>query len=414
MRSENPHIIRVLRIAGWMWIGYLVALIIIDTLMYVNLPPRMLSEYYLGNVLGALLFLGLAYASWIEKLVGRYYVLFLLLIISCSPIAIGRILMPPLPQGPMSNIEGITLRMLPILFIALVITAWQYTWQSVILFAAGTAGLEIAIVQLIPPAQPSAYDAVVFIAIVRSVSFLVVGYFISRLMHQLQAQQNALAQANAQITHYASTLETLTISRERNRMARELHDTLAHTLSGLAVQLETIKAYWQVDSQTAYNLLDQSLNATRSGLQETRRALKALRASPLEDLGLLLALHNFADTAAERGQLELALDLPEQIPSLSPDVEQCIYRIAQEAIENVIQHANADKLSVQLSVLNKEIDFIVQDDGQGTDLQQSGHTDHFGLAGMRERANLAGGTLTVHSLPGQGTRIHLAIKGIRT
>jgi signal transduction histidine kinase len=411
MNNDLTDIVRVLRIAAWMWIGYLLALILIDAFMYANTPRQMLSAYYLRNGIVSLVFLCLSYWSWIEKTLGRYYVPLMLLIISGLPIAIGRIFMPPLPPGPMSNIEGIALRMLPILFIALVITAWQYTWRYVVIFAAGTAGLEIAIVQAMPPAQNSAYQAVVFIAIVRSVSFLVVGYFISRLMHRLQKQQDELAQANAQLTHYASTLENLTVSRERNRVARELHDTLAHTLSGLTVQMETIKAYWEVDPLAARKLLDQSLYETRSGLQETRRALKALRASPLEDLGLRLALRQLAEAAAERANLSLEMSLPEDIPNLSPDVEQCLFRITQEAIDNVVQHADAKKLAVRLAYEADGLLLEVQDDGIGFNLGQNGQPEHFGLPGMRERAQLVGGLLMMDSKPGQGTTVKLVVKG---
>jgi signal transduction histidine kinase len=218
--------------------------------------------------------------------------------IAVVPVLAGRLFMPPLPPGPMSNIEGIALRMQPILFMALVITAWAYPWPYVVAFALGIALLEIGFVLVFPPQQPSASHAVIFIAVVRTVSFLVVGYFISRLMRQLQAQQDALAQANARLAHYASTLENLTISRERNRMSRELHDTVVHTLSGLAVQLETTRAYLDVDPETARGLLDRALSATRTGLQETRRALKALRATPLEDLGLVQSGENWTWTSA--------------------------------------------------------------------------------------------------------------------
>jgi len=249
--------------------------------------------------------------------------------------------------------------------------------SAIVLFAAGTAVLEIGLVQINPPAEANATHALLFISLVRSASFLVVGYFVNRLVDQLKTQQTQLAQANTRLVHYASTVEQLSASRERNRLARELHDTLAHTLSGLSVQLETAKAYWDVDSETARNLLVDSLEATRSGLNETRRALKALRASPIEDLGLLLGLEKLAQSAAERGRLTLALSLPNQLPSLSPDVEQSIYRIAQEALENVLHHANAENLQVQLKALDDEIYLRIEDDGLGFDLKQNPEGGHY-------------------------------------
>lgn len=413
MESKPSERARILQIAAWMWVGYLLALVAIDFIMYANSPRPMLQGYYLGNGIAALAFLALAYWPWFQQTLKRFYVPAMLILISCLPLALGRVIMPPLPPGPMSNIEGITLRMLPISFLALMVAAWLYPWKYLILFALGTAGLEILILEILPrPLNEEAYQAVVFIAIVRSVSFLVVGYFTNQLVHRLQEQQDKLAQANVQLTLYATTLEKLTISRERNRLARELHDTLAHTLSGLSVQLETASAYWDVKPETARQLLAQSLVVTRSGLDETRRALKALRASPLDDLGLWLALRTLAEAAAERGKLHLELDLPPKQPALAPDVEQCIYRVAQEALENVLTHANAQNLSVRMELQGEEVCLTVQDDGLGLDLEQAEQVGHYGLAGMRERAELAGGQMEIDSQPGKGMCVRLRLNGM--
>jgi signal transduction histidine kinase len=176
------------------------------------------------------------------------------------------------------------------------------------------------------------------------------------------------------------------------------------------VQLETTKAYLDVDPGTARNLVDQSLVTTRSGLEETRRALKALRASPLEDLGLILGIKKLIEATAERGKLLLDVSLPEKEFFLSPDVEQCIYRITQEALENVIHHANAQHLAVKL-VVNDEIFLEIRDDGIGFNPEIGLPSGHFGLKGIQERARLVGGTLTVDSKPSSGTTIRLAIKG---
>jgi signal transduction histidine kinase len=197
-------------------------------------------------------------------------------------------------------------------------------------------------------------------------------------------------------------------------MARELHDTLAHTLSGLSVQLETVKAYLEVDPVTAQTLLDQSLAVTRSGLQETRRALKSLRASPLDDLGLALAISQLAHSAAERANLKLDLSLPEPLPALSPEVEQCLYRVTQEAVANVAHHANARHLSVTLTCEADQVMLLIKDDGRGFDVCQGEQAGHYGLAGMRERATLIGADLNIESQPGHGTRLQLKVRGATT
>ena len=255
------------------------------------------------------------------------------------------------------------------------------------------------------------FMAFYFIIIIRMVCFIVVGIFINQLITYLRAQHESLKTVYNQLTHYTSTLETLTVSRERNRMSRELHDTVVHTLSGLSVQLETIKAYWNVDAQTVSNLLEQSLQATRSGLQETRRAIKALRASPLDDLGLMLALQKLIESAAERGKLHMDISLPDKNVFLPPDVEQCIYRITQEVLENVVHHANAEHLIVRLTVSVDKAVLEVQDDGIGFNQESYVLPGHFGVKGMKERAQLVGGVLTINSKPSFGSTIRLEIKG---
>ncbi len=414
MKDDSLDFARVMHIAAWVWLGYLLLLAGIDSYLYAGHPLAILGQYYLVHGAIALLFLGFSYWSWIQKSLKAFYVPLMLLIIAGLPIVASRLWIRPFPPGPLSNVEGLTLRLLPVLFIGLVMTAWQYRWLAVGLFALGTAVLDITLATtnaIISPVQATTTNAVIFVAIVRSISFLVIGYFINVLVQRLRSQQAQLMQANARLTHYASTVEQLSISRERNRLARELHDTLAHTLSGLAVQLETTQAYWGVEPETAHDLLAKSLAATRSGLNETRRALKALRASPIDDLGLLLSLQKLAQSAVERGKLNLSLSLPEQMPPLSPGVEQCIYRIAQEALENVVYHANAQTLAVQLTISDEVIHLRVEDDGLGFDTKQSQETGHYGLAGMRERAQAAGGELTISSQPGQGTQIQLTLKG---
>jgi signal transduction histidine kinase len=167
-------------------------------------------------------------------------------------------------------------------------------------------------------------------------------------------------------------------------------------------------------------MLDRSLDATRSGLQETRRALKSLRASPLDDLGLILALRRMSEETALRANLALELSLPSTSLSLPEGIEQTVYRIAQEALANVAHHANARTLRVQLSTSpstgpgqsGNGLSLSVQDDGLGFDPQQTQTAGHYGLPGMDERAALVGGDLTVSSQPGQGTTVQLLLKDI--
>jgi signal transduction histidine kinase len=241
------------------------------------------------------------------------------------------------------------------------------------------------------------------------VSFLVVGFFINIMVGWLHKQRRSLEEANAKLTNYAQTLEDLSVTKERNRIAQELHDTLSHTMSGLSVQLETMKAYWDVDPSTARKRLDKSLIAIRSGLEETRRILMALRAKPLEELGLAQAIRQMAEEAATHAGIHLDLMVADDMPSLSPSTEQCFFRVAQEAITNVIKHAKAKRLTVKLESKENKVTLTVQDDGIGFEVNDSNGAKHFGLLGMEERVRLAKGELNITSQPGVGTTVKLTI-----
>lgn len=311
---------------------------------------------------------------------------------------------PSLFPVPLSGVGGgIMLRNLPLLTVVVVLIAWQYRMRHILLFCLGTAML-FTLLHLRLPFNPV---KVATLAVVQAMGLLVLGYCVSLLMDRLRAQRVSLEQANIQLRHYARTLEQLAVSRERNRVARELHDTLAHTLSGMVVQLEATKVYWDVDHQAASAMIQTTLDSARSGLKETRRALKALRASPLDELGLPLALGRLAQQAVAGASMRLDCVIAAHLPTLAPDVEQCIYRVAQEAIANVTQHADATLLRVHLSHSQGRLKLLVQDDGRGFGQRPMLPDGHFGLAGMDERASLSGGLLTITSAPGAGTTVVL-------
>jgi len=370
----------------------------------INLFPVYL--YYTVNAFAVFLFLFLSHWEDAKDKLGKLFYPTMLVIISIAPIFINALAIPRFPQGPLANAEGMALRQIPVLFVALVLVAWEYRLGYIIAFSVGVTVLELSLISF-NQFENRNITVFLFIGIIRTISFIAVGIFISTLVTRLRQQQESLREANANLQHYASTLEQLTVSRERNRLARELHDTLAHSLTALSVSLEAAKAYFDIDQQKTRELIDTSLESTRKGVDETRRALKSLRSSDLEDLGLGLALQRMAQSAASRFKLDLELNLPDPMPSLSPDVEQTIHRVAQEAIQNITNHSSAKKFSLRLDH-NHNTSLTIEDDGIGFDASKA-PTGHFGLVGMRERAELAGGTLTVESVKGKGTKVVLKI-----
>lgn len=300
-----------------------------------------------------------------------------------------------------------------LLLVPLLLISSQYTMRVMLAFALGTAVLDIWAAGVLDAAGGPQLHLTSEEVFVRALLFVMVGYVVVRLTAAQRQQRVELAQKNAQLTHYAATLEQLATSRERNRMARELHNTLAHTLSAASVQLQALEVLLDTDLDAARETVRMLHTMTRSGTQEARRALHALRASPLEDLGLLLAIRHMAEGAADRTGITLHLDLPEHVAGLRADVEQHVYRVAEEAINNVVRHANATTLTVTLRHTANQLMLIVRDDGVGFGAAERAENGRYGLVGMRERALILGGTLTVDSPPGAGTTVRLTV-GVET
>ncbi len=306
-------------------------------------------------------------------------------------------------SGPLAEIS--TWQQVPVLFVPLVIIGWQYNFKMVMVYCLATAAFEVALNAFTFGLSDSRFTLLFSMIFIRTLCFIPVGYMVTRLLAVQRTQQRALAQANAQLAHYAVTLEHLATSRERNRLARELHDTLAHTLSGVAVQLEAVRTLWTTKPEAAHATLEEALSATRSGLTETRRTLQALRAAPLEDLGLPLALRHLAELTAERAGLSLEADLPTRVEDLPPDVEQTVYRIAQESLANILRHAGARHLRMGLVQTPRRFTLTVTDDGKGFDPAAINHDKQYGIRGMQERAEMIGGRLEVESQLGHGSSV---------
>lgn len=296
-----------------------------------------------------------------------------------------------------------------LLFVPMIIMAWQYGITLVILFCSITMFIDLISKLYFTWREPDYLVALIGIILMRSAIYIILGFIVARLSAAQKRQRRELALANQRLAVHASAVEQLSISRERNRLAHELHDTLAHTLSGIAVQLEAVLATWGEESQRTYGMVEKALAATRSGLTETRRALRALRASPLEDLGLAVALRSLAEREAERGMFKVDPLLPDELPRFNALAEQGIYRIAQEAFENVVRHARAQNVRFEIHHSDTEWWLVIADDGCGFNVKAHVMEDHFGLRGMRERAEVIGGRLDVDSAPGSGTSVRFTM-----
>jgi signal transduction histidine kinase len=300
-----------------------------------------------------------------------------------------------------------------LLLVPLILVSWLYSFRSTLFYVLGVALLDASVPLLIAGATYFSVFRIAGEIVMRSVIFVFLGFLINRLVTEQKRQNSELAEANRRLASYANTLEQLTVSHERNRLAREFHDTLAHTLSAVAVQLEGVSALQQTNPQKAGTMLEHSLMMTRDGLNETRRAIQALRAAPLEDLGLRTALESLARSSAERYGWELSLELPEEINEISMDAEHCIYRIVEEALRNAGQHAGARRLELSLTRSNGRVELNLHDDGHGFEFDLEALDDRYGLRGMLERAASIGAVLEIDSRPGQGAHLRMLLEAAR-
>lgn len=202
---------------------------------------------------------------------------------------------------------------------------------------------------------------------------------------------------------------------ERNRMAREIHDTLAQGFLGILVQLQVAERLSRKKPEKALQSLQEARELARESLQEARRSVQNLRPTILEDLTLDQALLNELIKFEKRNHIQTEL-IVEGYPSpLHPNVEQHLYRITQEALTNIKRHAQAKSVTITLTFDPTTVTLMIHDDGIGLSkeslnaLKHNQSQDHFGLVGIRERANLTQGEVTFETPKGGGTQIKVVI-----
>ncbi len=240
----------------------------------------------------------------------------------------------------------------------------------------------------------------------------VLAYFVGSLADQLRQEQRQLETANRQLAEQGRVREQLATSRERVRLSRDLHDTLAHTLAGLVVQMNAIGTLLDKQPDAAKAELKKAQIAAKTGLEETRAAIGDLRANLVEDLGLSGALQRQADVLQQRTGAQVTFQLLGNEPQLNKDQAESLFRIAQEAFNNIERHADAKNVSITLS--NDDVEFqslslTIRDDGVGFDVSAL-DSDRFGIRGMRERAEMIGAHLRIDSVPNRGTAVILKLK----
>jgi PAS domain S-box-containing protein len=214
------------------------------------------------------------------------------------------------------------------------------------------------------------------------------------------ADQAAVAVENARLYHAAQQKAAL---EERQRLARELHDSVSQALYGIGLGARTARTLLDSHPERAAEPLDYVLQLAEAGLTEMRSLIFELRPESLEREGIITALNRQARALRARHSLRVEVTTcPE--PDASLDVKEAIYRIAQEALHNVVKHAKASSVTLQLVSDDAGLTLTIQDDGVGFDPGGS-FPGHLGLRSMRERAARLGGSIEISSTPSRGTRL---------
>ena len=263
---------------------------------------------------------------------------------------------------------------------------------------------------LIPLTSPGETEGtgVLMIALQRSVGFFNKG---AERTYQTVGAQAALALENLRLVEQG---QRTGVSQERERLAHEIHDTLAQGFTSIVMKLEAAEETLSHNPAAVQRYIDQARRTARESLAEARHLMWALRPDSLEDASLAAALKRLTDRYSEETRATADTTVVGTPRPLSPEIEVTLLRIAQEALSNCRKYARASQVLITLSYMNNLVLLNVEDNGVGFDpakphTSTSDHSGGFGLKGMRKRVEQLSGTLLIDSTPGSGTTLMVAL-----
>lgn len=240
-------------------------------------------------------------------------------------------------------------------------------------------------------------------------AFGFVGYLVRRsnlAYYTIESLYTDLESAHSQLTDYSKSVRRLAVSEERNRMSREMHDSLGHSLTVAVVQLEGAERLIPKDPERAASIIDSMRSQLKGALGELRQTLSTLRTEEVEEEqtgNLAMALTELKQNFIEATGLEVTLELPDNMPGLASDQRHALFRAAQEGLTNIQRHAQATKADLYLLPDTDEVKLIVRDNGVG--LPKNMQDGRFGLRGLGERARLLNGSCEISNRPEGGTEL---------
>jgi signal transduction histidine kinase len=237
--------------------------------------------------------------------------------------------------------------------------------------------------------------------------FMAVAVLTSQLASALRWRAEQARNRESALRRLYEQAQELASLQERQRLARELHDSISQALYGINLGAHTAQECLESDPEQAQASLSYVLSLTEAGIAEMRALIFELRPESLETEGLVAALNKQVTILRTRYKLSVEARLDEE-PEISLDLKHALYRIAQEALHNIVRHAQASHVTLSLTQHPGEIHLQIRDDGRGFDPSHP-YPGHLGVRSMQERASKAGGTITVTSTSGQGTSITVCL-----
>ena len=231
----------------------------------------------------------------------------------------------------------------------------------------------------------------------------------NKIITERQIRQK-LANANEQLKEYSQKIEELATVQERNRIARDIHDSLGHALTSLNIQMQTAVKLWDKEPKQARSFLTQAQFLGKTAMQEVRKSISTLREDGREEQPLEARIENLVDDYRKGTGLLICTDVS-RCSSVSKPVVKTIYRIVQESLTNIFKYAQATEVKIQLKTTPEELNLTVVDNGKGFDPQQK--RSGFGLRGMEERVTTVNGQFRLTTSPGNGCRIEVNIPNVK-
>ena len=282
---------------------------------------------------------------------------------------------------------------------------WIVTGVVFILFL----GDQVKYIQRALPNTPDAQINFGMHIVAETLVFGLAIFFVLQLTNKVLTERQMrqkLANAHEQLQQYSQKIEELATVQERNRIARDIHDSLGHALTSLNIQMQTAVKLWEREPVQARSFLAQAQKLGKTAMQEVRKSISTLREDVKDEQPLEAKIETLVDDFRKGTGLAICTNIS-CCGSAPLPVAKTVYRIVQEALTNIFKYAQATEVQIQLKITQEGIHLTVEDNGKGFDLNQN-HSG-FGLRGMQERVVAVNGHFQLKTSPGKGCRIEVEI-----